>query len=473
MNRDHLPPVYQHYADIIPDLDQAGNVLSKPLPTTLWLNPLKTNAEDFIALMAEDGFALEPIRWHMNGFRYYGEKAIAKSWAYAVGLFQIQEEVSMLAGDLLNAQPGETVLDCCSAPGNKTSQIAIQMQNQGTLIANDINYGRMRAFGQIAKRLGLINVSTTINDASSLPNTGEFFDRVLADVPCSCEGTFRKHENKVSSITQDYAAKAMAKRQKSILMKAVKLCKPGGRIIYSTCTFSPWENEAVVSDVLNDMSDALDIESVDVPHLTVSPGISEWQEVSFDPRLKKAIRIWPHQNNTGGFFIVVIKKLRTTNRRPTELAELPDDALQEYHREVIERFGFPGNIEKQFRFARLSKKGLYCINRDNQPPASIKVDATGLFCLKTNIQFPKLSTAAAMMIGHLATCHVVHFNAEQRDAYLAKDDIELGCNQIQPGFTTGYIIVFYQGVPLGLGLYFESNTERPPMCRSLYRSTLI
>ncbi|MDF1797396.1 MAG: RsmB/NOP family class I SAM-dependent RNA methyltransferase [Coxiellaceae bacterium] len=473
MSTDTLPEIYQYYADIIPDLDQASEVLSQPLPTTLWLNPIKTNAEDFVALMQQDGYGLEPIAWHANAFRYFGEKSIAKSWAYAAGLFQIQEEVSMLAGDLLAAKAGERVLDCCAAPGNKTAQIAIQMQNQGTVIANDINYGRMRAFGQITKRLGLINVSTTINDASSLPNVGEFFDRVLADVPCSCEGTFRKNDNKASLHTSEQSAVAMSKRQKDILMKAVKLCKPGGRIVYSTCTFSPIENEAVVSAVLTAMGDALRVVPVTIEHLNTANGLTQWQGQVFDPQLKQAIRLWPHQNNTGGFFIVVLEKLHTTNRRPFELAPLPDDALHDYHNDVIERFGLPENITEQFRFARLSNKGLYCINRDNQPPARMNIDATGLFCLKTSIQFPKLSTAAAMLIGHLAARHVVHVDIKQRDAYLAKEDIELGESQVSADFTTGYVVVIYQNTALGLGLYFSPNDQHQHVMRSLYRATLI
>ncbi len=473
MSNDNLPEIYQYYADIIPEIEQAQAVLAQPLPTSIWLNPLKTNAKDFVALMRTEGFELESIAWHANAFRYYGDKQIAKCWAYAAGLFQIQEEVSMLAGHVLAANPGERVLDCCAAPGNKTAQVAIQMQNLGTLIANDINYGRMRAFGQIAKRLGLINVSTTINDASSLPNVGEFFDKVLADVPCSCEGTFRKNDNKASVHTTEKSALAMSKRQKDILMKAVKLCKPGGRLLYSTCTFSPIENEAVVSEVLAAMGDALRVVPIKVDHLKTANGLTAWRQHQFDPSLKDAVRVWPHQNNTGGFFIVVLEKLHTTNRRPFELAPLPDDALQEYHQDVIERFGLPEDIAAQFRFARLSNKGLYCINRDNQPPDRIKLDATGLFCLKTSIQFPKLSTAAAMLIGHLATRHVVHVSAEQRDAYLAKDDIELVLDQVTPEFTTGYVVVIYYKTPLGLGLYFSPNDQHQHVMRSLYRATLI
>ncbi len=468
-----LPNVYQYYADIIPDLDKAEAVLAKPLATTLWHNPLKTNQADFLALMAKEGYALEPMTWHQGGYRYLGQEPLTKSWAYAAGLFQIQEEVSMLAGDLLSAEPGESVLDCCSAPGNKSAQIAMSMKNSGSLIANDINYGRMRAFGQITKRLGLINVSTTINDASSLPNVGEFFDRVLADVPCSCEGTFRKNPNTPDDYTKDKAALAMAKRQKDILLKAIKLCKPGGRIVYSTCTFSPYENEAVVSEVLEHWGDAISIVPMTVPGLTLSPGLTAWRDLTFDERMVHAMRLWPHINNTGGFFIAVLQKNRTTNRRPADVAPVPGDALGDYQAEVVERFGFPPSITQRFRFARLSNKGLYCINQDNRLPDRLKVDATGLFCLKTRIRFPKVSTAAAMLIGRYATKHVIELTAKQRDAYLQKIDIDLDVAQVGEAFTTGYAIVQYDGYCLGLGLYFSPNEQHEHVLRSLYRATLI
>lgn len=468
-----LPDVYRYYADIIPDIESAEAVLNQPLPTTIWHNPLKTTAESFIRLMAEQGYQLEPMVWHGGAYRYCGDKPLTKSWAYAAGLFQVQEEVSMLAGHLLAAQPGERVLDCCSAPGNKSAQIAVQMNNQGSLIANDINYGRMRAFGQIIKRLGLVNVSTTINDASSLPNVGEFFDRVLADVPCSCEGTFRKNANTPNAYTQDNAALAMAKRQKDILMKAIKLCKPGGRLVYSTCTFSPYENEAVVSEVLEQMGDALDVIPMCIPGLVIHPGLKQWRDKVFDPRLRHAMRLWPHCNNTGGFFIVVLEKKRTTNRRPAVVAKPAEDALQDYHHEVIERFGLPKSIVDHWRFARLSRKGLYCINRDNQLPERLALDATGLFCLKTCIKFPKLSTAAAMLIGGQAVRHVVCLDADQRDVYLAKLDIELRPDQVEDHFSTGYVIIRYGDLCLGLGLYFSPNDQHEHVLRSLYRATLV
>lgn len=468
-----LPAVYEYYADIIPQLEQAHTVLSMRLPTTIWYNPLKISLDDFVRCMSEDGFALEAMTWHPGGFRYYGDKPITKSWAYAAGLFQVQEEVSMLAGDLLAAKPGDRVLDCCSAPGNKSAQIAIQMKNCGTLVANDINYGRMRAFGQIVKRLGLINVSTSIHDASSLPNVGEYFDRVLADVPCSCEGTFRKNDNTASDPTSDKAAQAMAKRQLDILLKAIKLCKPGGRIVYSTCTFSPYENEAVLTAALQYMEDAIEVEPVHIDGLRATAGLKQWRDQQFDAQCQHAIRIWPHMNNTGGFFIAVLKKRRSTNQRRVELAPLPADALQDYHQDVIKRFGLPIDITDRFRFARLSNKGLYCINDDNQPPARLNLDATGLFCLKTRIRYPKLSTAAAMLIGHLASQHVVALNAEQRDQYLHKQDLELRSDQLELCQSTGYVIVRYRNICLGLGLYFEPNEQHDHVLRSLYRSTLI
>jgi NOL1/NOP2/sun family putative RNA methylase len=470
-----LPAVYQYYREIVPDSESAASVLGQDLPLTLWVNTLKVSPERLQALLADDDIFLEALPWHDHAFRVgQGQMRITKHWTYAAGLFHVQEEVSMLAGWLLAAKPGERVLDCCAAPGGKTAQIAVAMQNQGTVVANDINYGRVRALGQITKRLGLVNLSTVIGDAAHLPNVGEYFDKVLADVPCGCEGTFRKSARKSAEPLSEKAARRMAARQYEILRRALKLCRVGGRILYSTCTFSPLENEAVVSRLLGEYSDVVRVLEVKVPNFKYSPGVCAWQGESYHPDMQKAMRVWPHQNNTGGFFIILLEKIASNNSVALPAVTWPEDALQNYRSEVIERFGLPLAALRDWRFVQASQKGIYCLNHKNAPPTRWRLDATGLFFLKTRIRFPKVSTAAAMLIGHHATRHHLQLTASQRDAYLAKGDCELAADQYDDDFSTGYVIVSYQGVVLGLGLFFEPHYERKhAMLRSLYRTALI
>jgi NOL1/NOP2/sun family putative RNA methylase len=465
-------PIYGHYESIIPNVVNTGDTLTTKTPTTLWVNVLKITKETFAALLEADGFVLEPIEWHGAAFRYYGEPSIAKHWSYAAGLFQIQEEVSMLSGFILNVDAKHAVLDMCAAPGNKTAQLSISMKNRGTLIANDIDFGRMRAFGQIAKRLGLVNVSTTIYDAGSFPNTGEYFDAVMADVPCSCEGTFRKNLNTPARVSTTKQSRALAKRQFDILMKAIKLCKPGGHILYSTCTFAPIENEGVLTRALSEAADRIRIVPITIDGLDTAEGISAWEGETFHPELKKAIRLWPHMNNTGGFFICLIQKTQTSNRRETEFNPYEEADLTPYRDAMFDRFGLAQKTIDQWHFIRASKKGLYATCKNNKVPANIKVDATGVLFLKTNMQFPKISTAAAMVIGGCASRHVISLTPLQRAAYLKKEDIALLPEQVDSYFSTGYVLVHFKSIFLGLGLYFEPNDQHEHVLRSLFRLSL-
>ena len=142
-----------YYRSIMPNPQQFKAQLVEPLPVCFWANSLKITPAELQQSLAADGLQVERLPWTKVGFRYQGGCALGKSWQYMIGLLQIQEEVSMLPGELLNAQAGEKILDLCAAPGNKTAQISVAMANCGTLIANDRNYQRMRALGQISKRL--------------------------------------------------------------------------------------------------------------------------------------------------------------------------------------------------------------------------------------------------------------------------------------------------------------------------------
>ena len=163
MNQNNPPPqeiiqenllqLISCYGNLIPDHDQLLSTLLTPLPTTAWCNPLKCPENPLEDLSLHHD--IEPLPWWNLGFRFKGDYALGKTWHYLCGLIQIQEEVSMLPTLILNPQPGDRVLDLCAAPGNKTAQAATLMKNQGQVFANDANLNRLRATGQIIKRLGL------------------------------------------------------------------------------------------------------------------------------------------------------------------------------------------------------------------------------------------------------------------------------------------------------------------------------
>ena len=225
------------YREIIPGLEKLPQVLMQPLPQCFYTNKLKLSVDHLQRLLVEEALSYAKIPWCTSGFRVNPEIRLGKNWLYLTGLIQIQEEVSMLPVYILKPQPGDLVLDLCAAPGNKTAQMAIEMRNQGLVVANDCRYARMKAMGQIMRRLGLANVNVTINDGRSLPCLANTFDKILVDAPCSCEGTLRKSLSKPAHI--DVAnSQRMAKIQQALLDKAITLLRPGGTLVYSTSRIS-------------------------------------------------------------------------------------------------------------------------------------------------------------------------------------------------------------------------------------------
>ncbi|MCP4417614.1 MAG: RsmB/NOP family class I SAM-dependent RNA methyltransferase, partial [Chloroflexi bacterium] len=298
---------FSRYKELIEDWEEFQAVVKRPLPTTIWANPLKITPKKLAAIMADGGIDLTPIPWYAGGFRLPNGIMPGLRWEYLAGLYQVQEEAALLPALLLNPQPGERVLDMCAAPGNKTVQMGAMMQNHGTLIANDRSKGRMRAARHALNRVGLLNTSTMTRDGANLPHTIGLFDKIMVDVPCSCEGTCRKDVGVIGRSSQNSSRK-IARSQTALLRKAVQLCRPGGRIVYATCTFAPEENELVVDAILRETGESLHLIPSSVPNLLASPGITQWQGQTLHSEMHHASRIWPQQNDTGGFFVAVLEK---------------------------------------------------------------------------------------------------------------------------------------------------------------------
>ena len=460
-------PLFDYYHDIIPDKDHWHEIVSQALPTCFWANPLKTTPEKLHDMLVNDDCEITPLAWHPAAFKTQ-QSSFGKRWEYITGLFQIQEEVSMLPITFLDPKPGERVLDLCAAPGNKTAEMAVRMQNQGSVIANDRNYNRMRALGQISKRLGLMNISTSNYDGRNFPSVLDYFDKVLVDAPCSGEGTFRKHPKRMT--TPDIRnSRRLHHIQVALLKKAIQVCKPGGRIVYSTCTFSPEENEAVINAILKMQGDIVKVVPATLIDFQYSSGITAWKDNTYDPALKDTLRAWPHLNNTGGFYVAVLEKFASDNRSNCAFAiRHTSEKIPDYINLLHQRFNIEDRIFEKYNFTDESSRGIYMVNRDNQIPAGIKLDATGLFFMKTKIRHPKLSTAAAMLLGQYVGKNKITLTQEQRTAYFQGDDVTLNASQVKNCTGTGYVVLTCQDVYLGLGLYFEENSKRDPMLRSLF-----
>jgi len=291
--------VLERYEPLVDDFEAFRAACERPLPSVVRVNTLTATAARARQALDEEGIDHEPTGWHPGLLKLEGQPGA--NWPYVHGWLHGQEEVSVLPARVLDPVPGERVWDACAAPGSKTTQLAALMDDEGLLVATDHSLGRIAALRSNAERLGVTNVAVTNEDArvhSLKPFGGEPYDRALVDAPCSCEGTVRKNPDTLEEWTLDHV-RGIAGAQKGILRRAVQATRSGGTVVYSTCTFAPEENEGVLDHVLGE--EPCRLVEFDVP-LASSPGVTGWEGEEYDPRVARARRIYPHQNDTGGFF---------------------------------------------------------------------------------------------------------------------------------------------------------------------------
>ena len=291
--------VLERYEPLIDDFEAFRAACERPLPSAVRVNTIKTTVERARRAMETADMAVEAVDWHPGVFRLPDDQP-GTNWPYVHGWLHGQEEVSALPAVVLDPQSGERVWDACAAPGSKTSQLAALMDDSGLVVATDNNLGRLSALRSNAERLGVTNLAVTVEDARhhSLKPFGDPYDRVLVDVPCSCEGTVRKNPDALENWTLDHV-QGISGVQKGILGRAIEVTREGGTVVYSTCTFAPEENEAVLQHALE--SYPCRLVEFDCP-LECTSGVTEWEEERFDDSMRRAKRIYPHHNDTGGFF---------------------------------------------------------------------------------------------------------------------------------------------------------------------------
>ena len=290
----------ERYAGIVEDFEAFRAACERPLPSVVRVNTIKTTVERARAALDEAGIAFEPREWH-DGLLALPDDQPGTNWPYVHGWLHGQEEVSAVPARVLDPHPDERVWDACAAPGSKTTQLAALTGDSGTLVATDNNLGRLSALRSNAERLGVTSVAVTHEDArnhSLKPFDGAAYDRALVDAPCSCEGTVRKNPDALEDWSLDHV-RGIAGVQKGVLRRAVQTTRAGGTVVYSTCTFAPEENEAVLDYVLE--AEPCDVVDFELP-LEHAPGVTEWEGEQFDDRVRAAKRIYPHHNDTGGFF---------------------------------------------------------------------------------------------------------------------------------------------------------------------------
>ncbi len=267
--------------------------------TGIRINPAKLDREEWERICP---WKVKRVPWNENG--YYGEQGSrpAKDVYYYGGLYYVQEPSAMAPAAILKAEPGQRVLDLCAAPGGKSTELGARLSGKGLLVANDISASRANALLKNLEMAGIGNVCVTAEEPETLAKVfGEYFDKILVDAPCSGEGMFRKEPELVKSWTER-GPECYVPLQREILRQAVRMLKPGGELVYSTCTFSVEENEGTVDWILEQE-----------PKLELVP-VQLWNGASGGTDGKPVIRLFPHKVWGEGHFAALLRK-RADGRR--------------------------------------------------------------------------------------------------------------------------------------------------------------
>ncbi len=295
----------------LPDMDEELYLdsMTRPLPETFRVNTLKLPEETIIGFLEERGWKVERLPWARHGYRAVSceREDPGATIPHLLGLIYIQGPMSMVPVEALDPRPGEKVLDMCAAPGSKSTQIAQLMENKGVLVANDASTERIKPLISNLQRWGALNCVVTLKDGRYFGRRmRETFDRVLCDVPCSSLGIVMKDWAAAREYSFGITERVRA-LQLSLLLSAYDATVPGGKIVYSTCTIHPLENEWVVTELLRRREDAR-VLRFELEGLRTRRPLEEWKGIRFDPEVSKCFKCYPYDNGAEGFFVALISK---------------------------------------------------------------------------------------------------------------------------------------------------------------------
>ena len=282
-----------------PELDLFLLFSRKPMDTTIRINTIKIEPNRLISRLKSKGWVIEHLPWYPLGLRVkYPKIGIGKAIEHRLGYFYVQGPASMIPPIVLDPKPGEIVVDMCAAPGGKTSHMAELMKNQGKIYAFDIDPVRIERMKETLRRLGIKNVEIYQEDVLKAPKIlgEEFADKVLLDAPCSSSGVLAKYPEIRWRLRPEKIIE-FAKQQYKMLKVAIRLAKPGGKILYTTCSIFPEEGEEVVKKILNEYGNYIKLIPLNGPY---SPGF-----------LEGTMRAWPHKHDTTGFFYALFEKIKS------------------------------------------------------------------------------------------------------------------------------------------------------------------
>ncbi len=444
---------YTRYRPLIDDWEAFCDTLQRPLNPCVRANTTRLSRDELARLLQDEGWHPRPLGWQGDALLVDDGFRPGHHWGAIAGLYQIQEAASLLPVQLLDPQPGERVLDLCAAPGNKTIQVADALGNRGTVVANDASGGRLGALGQAVKRHGLVNVSQTVRDGQGMPWAVGRFDKVVVDAPCSCEGTFRKTATAAEPTSPAFRER-LVQRQQRLLLRGMALTRPGGAVVYSTCTFAPEENEAVVAAALARAPGTFELVPARLPGLHLSPGLEAWDGAHYGAEMAACARLWPHHNDTGGFFAAVLRRVDGGDGSADDGPAMGDEPrARDLLRTFTEELGVPSSVLDGLTAFFEGGKYAKVVPSGHNAAGGVPVVRSGIPAVRAQTRPPKPATAGVMALGHHAHGPVLELGRDEVYAFFRREALFPGPERCQRLTESGHVLLRHRGRTVGVGMY--------------------
>lgn len=426
-----------------------------------WETGLGADMADFVH--EREGLTLKHIPWVKEGYYYGSGSRPGKHPFHEAGLYYIQEPSAMAVAELLDPVPGELVLDLCAAPGGKSSHIASRLKGRGLLVSNEIHPTRAKILSQNMERMGAVNVVVTNEDPRRLSGRfEEFFHKIIVDAPCSGEGMFRKDEEARNEWSEEHV-RMCADRQTEILDRAARMLRPGGRLVYSTCTFAPEENEGTILTFLMEHKD-FHLEKVPA-YEGFLEGRPDWAsykrqlpcstEEIRDFHLERTLRIMPHRLEGEGHFIAVLRKkegdVREQKRKePAYLDKKKEkECMKSLEQFLSDTLQSPENYRKRKEYVMFGDQ-LYLLPAQMPDMKGLKVLRPGLHMgtlLKNRFE-PSHALALALLPGEAKGSYEMPADSEAVIRYLKGEALPCEPERLH-GKEKGWVLVCVDGISLG------------------------
>ncbi len=389
--------------------------LERPRAVALRFNPLKGKPPQL-------PFVTKSVPWEPMGYYYDPDSRPGLHPYHEAGVYYLQEASAMAPVTLLAPQPGERICDLCAAPGGKSTQIAGKLAGEGFLLCNEINPKRAKILSRNIERLGVANALVTNEHPQTLAKKFPgFFDRVLIDAPCSGEGMFRKEEAAVTDWSPETVAMC-ARRQAEILHSGAQLLRPGGHLVYSTCTFAPEENELAIRQFLDTHPDF-------APEMVDAPWFTAGENGSF--------RLWPHKLLGEGHFAAVLRKME--QEEEADVRAMAGEKLPALWNDFARQMNITLPKGKLLTFGN----SLYWAPEDLPDLRGVKVERPGLELGELKKDRFEPAHALAMWLKDAANVHDIPADSPEIFAYMNGQTI--------PSHKKGWCLVTIDGYSIGWG----------------------